>query len=251
MEGEVKRAGQRAHDRLTLVFTDANPAQMGIMRIDLTADVKDITVPWCKPRIRFKYKRIQKEYGELKYGTIGRGEVETIWAGCRPNVFRIYNKVAESKVQFRRMQLRAGKNGEQPDFEREFGFKKTDILTRIERQCGGNRIPPQLETFGDLHNAPDFNPFDVLEIVSSGHPNLPTPGECEGLEYYTGIGMHIEAQRLGMQQFRKSLNQQSKGNAARTIERYRRFFADKSETPITEEQIYGIYRDSVQKQLAA
>jgi len=224
---------------------------LDVMRIDLAADVPDVTVPWFKDHVRFKFKRTDKEHGALKYGMIGHGETETLIAGTRPNVFRIYNKTAEWKVQYRRMKRRENKDADSLEFEKEFGVKETDILTRIERQCGGDRIPPELATFGHLMRAPEFNPFDRLEIISSGRKSLPTPEECDGLEYYTGLGMHVQAERVGMQEFRKRLNKQTGGNAARTLQRYSKFFPDEFYTPISVQQIYATYRASVMEQLAA
>ncbi len=149
------------------------------------------------------------------------------------------------------MQRKASKDADPLEFEIEFGFKETDIRTRIERQCGGKRIPQELATFEQLTHAPDFNPFTQLEIVRSGVVRLPTPEECEGLEYYTGLGMSAESQRVGMQEFRKRLNRQTKGNAARTMERYARFFSDGEESAISLEQIFESYRASTIVQLAA
>jgi hypothetical protein len=231
--------------------TDADPMKLGIMRIDLTADVPNVTVPWFREHLRFKSKQKGTEYGKLAYQVIGRGEVETILAGSRPNVFRVYNKTQEQMVQFRRMLRRANKDADPLDFEREFGVKETDVQTRVERQCGGSRIPLQLAKLRDLHRTPDFNPFVPLEIVSSGRFDLPPPQDCEGLEYYTGLGMYAEAKRVGMQEFRKQLNKQTKGNAARTLERYARFFPDGERMPITVHEIYEMYRQSVTAQLAA
>ena len=217
-----------------------------VMRIDLAADVRDVTVPWFRDHVLFKFKRTEKEHGVLKYGMIGHRETETVIAGTRPNVFRIYNKTAEWQVQFRRMERRQNKEADPLEFEKEFGVKETDILTRVERQCA------ELATFGHLMRAPEFNPFhDRLEIISSGRKELPKPEECDGLEYFTGLGMHVEAERVGMQEFRKRLNKQTGGNAARTLQRYDRFFPDGLQTPITVQQIYETYRASVMEQLAA
>jgi hypothetical protein len=54
-----------------------------------------------------------------------------------------------------------------------------------------------------------------------------------------------------MHDFRKLLNKQTNGNGARTIERYGRFFADGSRTPITLEQIIEEYRASTILQLSS
>jgi hypothetical protein len=251
---EIFDVGKKPYSEIAQLIqsiTDAYLDILGVMRIDLAADVPDVTVPWFKDHVRFKFKRTDKEHGALKYGMIGHGETETLIAGTRPNVFRIYNKTAEWKVQFRRMVRRTSKDADPLDFEKEFGIRETDLLTRIERQCGGDRIPPELSTFGHLMRAREFNPFDRLEIISSGRKSLPTPDECDGLEYYTGFGMHAEAERVGMQEFRKRLNKQTRGNAARTLQRYSKFFPDGFHTPITVQQIYATYRASLLEQLAA
>jgi hypothetical protein len=243
---EVLDAGKKSYSEIVNLIesvTKANPQDLGIMRIDLTADVGGVTVPWLKSHVRFKFKQKENEHGQIKYGPI--------LAGSRPNVIRIYNKTQECRFQFRRMQRKASLDSEPLEFEKEFGLKETDILTRVERQCGGNRIPSEIETFGCLRNLPDFNPFDSLEIIRSGQLTLPSPEECDGLEYFTGLGLNVEAQRMGMQAFRKRLNRQTKGNAARTIERYQRFFPDGAGVPITVEQLTETFRQSTIVQLAA
>ena len=82
---------------------EVNPDGLGIMRIDLAADAWDVSVPWLKSHVRFKFKRTEVEYGQLRYRLIGHGEVETILAGSRPNLYRLYNKIKEYLFQFRRM----------------------------------------------------------------------------------------------------------------------------------------------------
>jgi hypothetical protein len=225
--------------------------RLGIMRIDLTADLPGVTVPWLKPHVRFKFKRTEREYGQLQYGLVGHGEVETIIAGSRPNVLRIYNKTKECLYQFRRMQRQASPDADPLEFEKEFGLKETDILTRIERQIGGSRIPPEIANFRSLRNLPGFNPFDSLEIITSGESAIPSPAECNGLDYFTGIGLNCESKQLGMNQFRKMLNKQTKGNAARTIQRYREFFSNDSGPTISIKQVVEAYRQSTIDQLAS
>lgn len=251
---EVLDVGKKPYSEIVSLIesvTEARPEALGIMRIDLTADVRGVTVPWLKSHVRFKFKRTDNEHGQLRYGLIGHGEVETILAGSRPNVFRIYNKTKECLFQFRRMQRRTSIDAETLKFETEFGLKETDILTRVERQCGGRDIPSEIRTFGRMQNLPDFNPFTALEIIRSEELTLPSPEECDGLEYYTGLGLHSEAQRAGMHALRKRLNKQTKGNAARTLERYGRFFPDGTEAPITVEQLIETFRQSTIDQLAA
>jgi len=251
---EVLDVGKKTYSEIVSIIhrvAEVSLDKLGIMRIDLTADMPGVTVPWLKPRVRFKFKRSQREYGQLKYGLVGDGEVETITAGSRPNVFRIYNKTKECLHQFRGLQRNANPDADPLEFEKEFGLKETDILTRIESQIGGSRIPREVATFPCLKNLPDFNPFTSLEIISSGKSAIPSPQECEGLEYYTGLGLHAEALRMGMQSFRKQLNKQTKGNAARTLERYSRFFSNGPDCSISTQQIVEAYKQSTIEQLAA
>jgi hypothetical protein len=251
---EIFDVGKKPYSEIVKLIegvTDVELDGLGILRIDLTADVAGVTVPWLRSHVRLKFKRQEREYGQLQYGTVARCEVETLTYGSRPNVIRLYNKVEECRSQLRRMQRKLTKEAGPLNFEKEFGLKETDILTRIERQCGGSRIPAEIASFQNLQNLPDFNPFTSLEIIHSQRHSFPSPQECEGLEYYTGLGMYTEASRMGMQSFRKQLNQQSPGNAARTIERYGRFFPDGNQVAISIEQIVGAYRQSTIDQLTA
>ncbi len=97
---------------------------------------------------------------------VSEGEIETIYAGSRPNLYRIYDKVKEYRCQFQVMLRRASKDADLPEFEKEFGVKETDVVTRFERQCGATGIPRGLATFGSLHQLIDYNPFDAIQIVS-------------------------------------------------------------------------------------
>jgi hypothetical protein len=251
---EILDAGKKPYSEITALIervTDASPENWGIMRVDLAADVRDVSVDWARKHVRFKFKRTSREYGELKYGVIGKGNVETITAGCRPNLFRVYDKVTESKLQFNRMLRKQSPDSEPLEFEKEFGFKETDTVTRFERQCGSTGIPPELSSFGDLHRAPQFNPFGNVEIIRAGQSQLPEPEDCEGIEYFTGMGLRAEAQRRGMQDFRKLLNRQTKGNAARTLDRYGRFFNTPNANSFSIEALFDSYRESILRQLSA
>lgn len=249
---EILDVGKKSHrDILSLIekVTPANPQTFGIMRIDLTADVREIPVSWAREHVRFKFKRSQREYGEIKFCVIGKSKVETITAGNRPNVFRIYDKVAESKVQFRQLLKKQSKDSEPLVFEHEFGFREEDTVTRFERQCGGALIPPDLATFGRLQRAVSFNPFNNLEIVGASNLAPLIPEQCDGIEYYAALGMQQEQRRLGMQGFRKQLNQQTKGNGARTMQRYGRFLANEGGLSLSAADLFETYKNSTQRQL--
>lgn len=230
---------------------EANPEHLEIMRIDLCADVPGTPVMWFQPRVRIKYKRLGHEIGKLEYDKIGRTGVETLSAGKRPNIFRIYDKVAESKMQFRKMLRKANTDAEPPTFEEEFGFAPDAVLTRVERQIGGARIPDCISTFGKLAYAPEFNPFTPLEITSGTGAEMPPIQEAGLDEWLKGTRLNELAHEMGMQQLRGFMNKHSNGNAARYFEKYGKYFPQSGEQALTSERIYEIYRKSVIRQLAA
>lgn len=222
------------------------------MRVDLCADVPDVPVSWFLPRLRIRHKRISHQIGPLKCEVIGKAGIETISAGRRPNIVRVYDKVAESRMQFRRMMKRCSRDADPLDFEKEFGFREDAVLTRVERQFGGGRIPDAVSTFGKLIHAPEFNPFDVLEITGDTGARLPSVQECESTtEYLAGMELYRMASEMGLQTVRRWLNKESRGNAARLLKRYHRFLPGSSTGSVTVKHLYEIYRASVTQQLAA
>ena len=193
------------------------------------------------------------QIGPLKYEIIGKAGMETISAGRRPNVVRLYDKVAESKMQFRRMVKRCSKDADPLDFEKEFGFSLESILTRVERQFGGGRIPEEVSTFGKLCcAAPTFNPFDVLEITGETGGNLPAAHECDSVtEYLAGKELNRMVSEVGLQSARRWLNKESPGNAARLLKRFHRFLPGSNADSMTVKRIFDTYRTSVTRQLAS
>lgn len=162
--------------------------------------------------------------GPLKWQTISRAGIETIRAGRRPNVIRVYDKVTESKAQFRKIKRKLSKDADELDFEKEFGFAEDAVVTRVERQCGGGRIPPEIERFGQLSRAADLNPFSALEITGNDRSTLPDVTECDSLnEWLSGMQVNRMIQEMGMQSFRRWLNRHSNGNGVRLLKRLHAF----------------------------
>ncbi len=252
---ELLDTGKKSYSDLVTIIeavTYADPEQLRVMRIDLCADVPGVPVLWFQPRVRVKYKRFANEIGQLKYERIGRGGIETLTAGKRPNLIRIYDKVAESKEQFRKILRKYSRDSESPTFENEFGFPENAIVTRVERQFGGDRIPECLNTFAKLPRAPEFNPFTSIEIIDGRGSRVPTIAECGGLtEWVIGTRYRELRDEMGMQQFRAFLNRHSQGNASRIIEKYSRFFAAGDDDCLDVGRIFSIYRQSAVRQLSA
>ncbi len=223
-----------------------------MMRIDLCADIPDVPVSWFHSRMRIRYKRLSHTIGPVSCQTISRAGIETISAGRRPNILRIYDKVAESQMQFRRMCRQASKDSDTLEFEKEFGFSTNSVLTRVERQFGGGRIPEPLSTFGQLANAAAYNPFDILEITGDTGASLPTVQECGSVtEYLAGKELHRMVSESGLQSTRRWLNAQTTGNGARTLKHYHRFLPGSDADSLSVERICKIFQESVAKQLGA
>jgi len=161
---------------------DVDPLSLGVMRVDCAADVPGVGVPWFHQRARVRWKQFCNELGEiclegpgasasLSYSQMGKREVQTLYFGKRPNCYRIYDKVAEWRVEYRRLRgttnatlskrmLNAGATAEDiewrfkseglnPDaddcvrpFGELYGIPETGYtLTRCERQIGGGEVP--------------------------------------------------------------------------------------------------------------
>lgn len=85
---------------------DTDPAALRTMRADLTADVDNVPVRVFLERCRVQYKRFVSGVEHLegqKLQWMGRGDIESLYGGKRPNFFRIYNKTAERKNVYSKM----------------------------------------------------------------------------------------------------------------------------------------------------
>ena len=259
---------------------DCPARTLEIMRVDMCADVPGVSVAWLQDRVRVQYKRWGARTQKIEpvlMTDMGRRGIETVYFGKKPNCYRIYNKIAELQYQHQLMQRQA--KGELPSFEQCFGYPVGFTLTRVERQTAGGRIPKRISTLGRLQqNAKEFDPFDKLEIISSGKPE-PNPSDYDLSMWLAGMKLRELCRQLGMHRLRQFINQHSSGNASRYLLRtYRDFvpsdaLAEESRLDpvfdgfserepeqtaisdwcegITREQITEIYRQSVSRQLAA
>jgi len=102
---EIYDAGEKTYQEMrSLVGSifDCSPDRLGLMRVDLCADVHGIDVGWFKRHTIIKSKQTQREFGSVApYQTVRKGKAETLYAGVKPNQFRIYNKSAERLVRWK------------------------------------------------------------------------------------------------------------------------------------------------------
>ena len=250
---ELFDSGKRPYSELVaqienVVDTDINV--LPITRIDLCADMRNVTVDWLHSRLRFLHKRFSRDIGTLKHQSIGKCGIETITTGKLPCVFRVYDKVEECRTQLSKMQRKASKDADILTLRSEFRMDESDILTRIERQHGGTRLPSLVTKFGELYRLPEYNPFEPLRIVTRDHSRQPCVAERGMDEWLKGTRLKELADEMGMQKFYRWLNKQSGGNASRIMRTYADYFASGSKQ-VTMASIFETYRDSVIKQLGA
>ena len=222
-----------------------------VMRIDLCADVVGTPMEWFLNRLRIKYKRVAHEIGVLKYQLIGKAGIQTLSGGKRPNIVRVYDKVAEYKDQLRKLLRKRNRDADELTLESEFGVTPDAVITRVERQFGGQRIPTMIDCFGRLARLPDFNPFTNIEICNGTGAKVPTIQECGLDTWLSGTRLHQLQLEMGEQQFRRWLNAHSSGNSPRYRKRYADFLQPEGYNLLTTQTIFETYRESILKQLGA
>lgn len=251
---ELLDTGLKGHSKIVeqIESTIEGPiSDLETMRIDLCADMNGIPIEWFLNRLRVKFKRIAHEIGTLKAQRIGKAGIQTLSAGKRPNIFRAYDKVAEYKQQLRGLQRKRSKDADDLTLESEFGVSENAVITRLEQQFGGNRIPMAVGTFGDLSRLPDFNPFTRIEISNGNGARVPTIADRGLNTWLLGTRLRELKEEMGVQQFYRWLNAHTNGNSARLRRQYADFLHPGNDDFVTTEAVFETYRDSVKKQLAA
>lgn len=222
-----------------------------IMRIDLCADIVGTPMEWFLSRLRIRYKRVAHEIGVLKYQRIGKAGIQTLSGGKRPNIVRVYDKRAECEDQLRKMQRRRSREADDLTLESEFGINASSVITRIERQFGGQRIPAMIDTFAQLHRLPEFNPFTNIEIFNGTGAGIPTIEDCGLDTWLTGTRLRALQDEMGTQQFQRWLHVKSNKNRAGYLKKYAPFLQPDRDDTVTAQSIFETYRESVMRQLAA
>jgi hypothetical protein len=229
---------------------DVDVMKLRIMRVDLAADVTGVPVWFFQDALRVAYKQVTNDIERAdQFTRMGRGEVQTIYLGRRPNLFRVYNKIAELKLQYAALKRKAG-NRPMPSFEDLYGYASEGfLLTRVERQIGGSRVPEQISTIELLErNALDFDPFERLEFLAGGKPE-PNPDDYDLTKYLAGVGLRTTVLAVGMQRTRRLINKKSRGNAARFCRKFHEFLPVVPDDFVVP-SLRNLYRESVARQLA-
>ncbi len=247
---EIIDAGSKSLDEMAGIVAqifDVDPVRLELMRVDLTADLYRVPMMTLYENMRVKFKRSCNERGELEYETIGARLLEYMRFGRSPNCVRAYNKPAECEARMPVILKSMTAGSPKPTYEELFGFPRDTILSRVERQIGGQRFPPALTTFLDLYRADEFDPFTSIEIVPAEFcaPDPEVVGAAHSLKL---LGLQQMITKHGYHRARAMLNCQ--GNAKRHFDDLREFQEDMAPAmALTTASITDRYRESVRRQI--
>lgn len=226
---------------------DINAERLPIMRLDLAADVYGVTVSWFQNRIKAEYKRCLANFGEFL--EMGKDQIQTLYYGKRPNLYRIYDKVAECKYQHRQLTRKLASDVASPSLEEVFGVRENSVITRVERQMGGGKIPEQLQSVGDLRKCPDFEPFNRLPVIDGGTPD-PNPHDYGFMTFCTGMYLRQKAEQDGMHSMLKFISRTSGRNTRWALTKFADFLpVEHEEKWLNTDHLNELYRRSVMQQL--
>lgn len=148
-------------------------AEASILRLDCTADVKDVPVGWFYKHTRVRRKIVGRAYGT--WSKHNRSIAETVYAGQKPNQLRIYDKTAERmwRLGRERMKLPKAERGGLT-YEGLYGMSRDLQLTRVENQMGA-RSPEKIfgcKYFGEMAMMASKPVFQNMVFPETARPNL-------------------------------------------------------------------------------
>lgn len=84
-------------------IVDCDPGGCRMGRIDLAADVRDVSLSWFREHAFVEYKQFLCGHAKLveaEYSEMGKKVYQTLYFGKRPSCVRIYDKVAERVAHY-------------------------------------------------------------------------------------------------------------------------------------------------------
>ncbi len=223
-----------------------DPMEAEIMRIDFAVDVSGYTVEWFRQNARVARKRYTSEFNR---SVSERKRVETLYFGQRPNLFRVYDKTEERRVEYERLHSRWNGRDPIPTFKERYGQREDDIVTRIERQYGRARVPKAIRTLGQLqNNAAHFDPYGPFQFL----PNTISDewvNELSGDKFLKGHGWLRLREQYGAHQAKRLLDKKSCRNTNRLLaELTMSMSADRASKP---PDLLAIFKEAIIQQVSA
>jgi len=228
---------------------DEFPANMKVYRVDFCVDLPGITIDDLRARLRVKYKRTSRSYGQAtQEGEAVLHNVQTIMLGSDDDLLRYYDKTAERRRAYaKQKRLARSQNMKAASFQETFGHDENASITRIERQLRGRSVPDHLNTLENLLlNTPEFNPFAGVEIINGGRQQ-PRIEDYGVHDYCIGRGIADMVRELGIVETRRRLNKNR--NAARLLKKYAEFIPAAGENGFRIPDLAEAFRSAAKEQL--
>lgn len=229
-----------------------------ILRADLTADVKGVSVSDLGKMMTCKFKHTnQQEYGDTAHVTASyaRFAAQSLYYGRKPRQTRIYDKTLHRLcVLLPAIHRGQRKRGETlSTFEDVYGYPPSHMVTRVERQMGARETSEAwgVGVLGEIPRLMKCDPFENLRFIR---------GDADGLELCELDGtqcMLIELLRErvdqdGLDQARAWIRGRfSKANTYRKFWRENEHLIVRANPAITREALAMEYRRTLAAQLAA
>ena len=233
---QIVRTGNKSFRVISAILAqvlDCDLRSLRVVRLDLAADVRGVSVRWFREHMYVPGKRRIRVYVKHE----GESSCDwdngcTIYLGAAQDLIRVYDKAAELK----------NKSHDSAPEDRL-------PLTRVERQLRGNRIPPELRTLPDIAtNVVSFDPFKSVVILPGGAPE-PTIEDYSLHRFLEGTDFRELVRKLGLQQVWTSMGRYSGGNGRRTVRRVADFVPPDPPT-FQPPDLFAIYSQSICEQFA-
>ena len=237
---------------------EGEPYDDAILRVDLTADVRGVSVDsfgramWCK----FKATN-QQEYGEFQHRitSVNRFAAQTLYYGRKPRQIRFYDKTRHrQQVLLPQLHREQKKRGEQlSSFFDEYGYEPHEIVTRAERQMGARETSEAwgIHTLGEIHRLAQCDPFERLRFADDAKVTKQL-AEVEGARR-----MLIDLLRERIQADGLDYTKAWSRATFRKADSYRKFWRENehliidTNPLISREKLTSQYQASISEQLAA
>lgn len=269
---EILGTGDRPYSEIKQILGrmfQGDPEELELLRVDLTADIADVPVRWFKEKTYVAGKQTTREIGTvapIPYMAIRQGKAETLYAGVKPNQMRIYDKVGEQLMQYKRYVRQQVKEAKMrmmddyvveipliPTFKERHGFTEDEVVTRVERQVHGRDLEKlRLTNLRSLTVADALEPFKALRFFTEDpDDNLSLP-QWGWRDWHAGMNMRRMSEGMGMGDFRKMMQAELGTNFYREWSKFAPFLRGKSRViGITSAKLQNEYMRSTILQMSA
>jgi hypothetical protein len=261
---EILRAGDKTLPEMRALagsVFQTDPDELGIMRVDLTADIEGVDVDFFKRHSLVKCKQTRRELGTAQpYQTVAKGMAETLYSGVKPNQIRIYDKVGERRMQYGKYLARFARDSaelpesaeiEATSFEAMYGHGMWDVITRVERQVAARDV----EKLGLISlralrlKADTLNPFEKMIFFNNNEPD-PRIEDWGFRDWHCGMDLRSRVEQFGIAEVERQMRSQLGKNFPRARKMFAPFLRLTSNVVgIDSQRLRDAYATSTARQL--